>query len=511
MAGCVDNGNGKLCPSGGTSNPCDPFQLSKTADNCLYDSVVAESLNIGGAPLNIYKLLGITSRNSNQDVTGRGAAVSSSNIPGFPAANAFGRPGSFRSSARGVDVMATAFIGWEFGELTMADGSRRFVNPGAMNQSITAVTLTQSKCEEWTASRLRVERSMDGIRWVGVAILDEAVPGLKTYTFADTAPARYWRIRPVDFRGAATNEFWEVEELWFHESGIPDINNIEDKVLFENRNREYATTPVPLKGTFAHADSMLDLVAHGMQLTQSLMIEVSFSAAVAALGRPPVVGDIIEMPSEVMYDQNLRAVKKFVEVMDVAWSSTSYTPGWQPTLLRLKVDPALSSRETKQIFGGSYHTPANGVNPAQFWEEEPVPGAVTQDYTSITETIRAEAKNEVPMRGIDQSGTGQPTPAEIEAVAAKIGEENVAPFIKPQKGFYVEDALPPNGEPYTEGTELPASAADGAYHRMIYTGSAKDIPARLYRFSGVKGRWIYLETDKRSQYDPLSPQLLNRT
>lgn len=506
MAGCIDVGGGKLCPAGGTSNPCDPFQLSKTADNCLYDSVVAESLNIGGAPLNFYKLLGVTARNNLQDDTGRGAAIGSRHIAGFPPSNAFGRDGSFRSAVRGVDVIADAFLGWDFGTFIAPSGFQRYVNVAAhADRTITAVTLSQSNCEEWTASRLRVERSADGVRWFGVAVIENVEPGLKTYVFADTVPSRFWRIRPLEFRGGQ-QDFWEVADLLFHESGVADINNIEDKVLFENRNKEYSLTPLMLKGTFAHQDAMLELMAHGMGLNQSLMIEVSFAQAVAVLGRPPVIGDIIEMPSEAMYDQNLNVAKKFVEVMDVAWSSTSYTPGWQPTLLRLKVDPAVASRETRQIFGGKY----SSFDAATVFEQPALPGAVTQDYTSITETIRSEARTEMPKRGIDQSNTGQPTPAEQQAVAAKIGEENVAPFIKPQKGLYVEDALPPNGEPYTEGPELPSTAADGAYHRVTYSGAASDIPARLYRFSGVKGRWIYLETDKRAQHDPLSPMLLKR-
>jgi hypothetical protein len=40
---------------------------------------------------------------------------------------------------------------------------------------------------------------------------------------------------------------------------------------------------------------------------------------------------------------------------------------------------------------------------------------------------------------------------------------------------------------------------------MIYLGLSKDVPARLYRYSETKGRWIYLETDLRYKYNPAKP------
>lgn len=501
----TDVNGSKLCPPGGSSNPCEGFQLTKTADNTLFDRIATEALLIGGAPLNVYKLLGISSINDPQNVTGRGIAISSPSIPGFSVERVFTGVGSFRSASRGQQVTQDAFIGYDFGASPVEN------RPGTQSYSarvVSRVTLNQSTCVNWTASRVRVERSEDGIVWRGVTVID-VVPGSGLYTFPSSVPARFWRIRPIEFRGLSTNDFWEVHELLFDESGSPELTNIEDAILFENRSREYATTTIQLKGRFEHQDSMLELFAHGMGLTQQLAIEVSFTQCVNLLGRPLVVGDIIEMPSEVMYDQSLNAVKKFVEVMDVAWSTTSYTPGWLPTMLRVIVQPAIASRETKQIFGAT-HT--NKFDAAGVYENVPgVEGAVVQEYDSIIDTIRAEARLAVPQKGIDQSGTGQPTLQEQQVVAEQVGSAAITPFIKPQQGMYVEDALPPNGEPYTEGPELPSRGVDGAYHRVTYVGAAKDIPARLYRFSGTKGRWIYLETDKRSLYNPLSPMIGPKT
>jgi hypothetical protein len=36
---------------------------------------------------------------------------------------------------------------------------------------------------------------------------------------------------------------------------------------------------------------------------------------------------------------------------------------------------------------------------------------------------------------------------------------------------------------------------------MTYSGLAEDVPDRLYRYSTAKGRWVYLETDRRHEFD----------
>ena len=61
--------------------------------------------------------------------------------------------------------------------------------------------------------------------------------------------------------------------------------------------------------------------------------------------------------------------------------------------------------------------------------------------------------------------------------------------------------MPQNDADFTEGATFPTDPSEGDYHRLIYVGLAKDVPARLYRWSDTKGRWVYLETDRRKQYN----------
>lgn len=490
---CINRG-GKLCPPGGSANPCNSFQLTNTSDNCLIDQIVSETVMIGGAPLNVYKLLGVAARSTPQDITGVGKATSGGAIAGFSAQGVFDGSGTFRSTQRGSGVASSAWIGFDFGEIKTSYGTPRYGIETYANRMVSAVTITQSTCPSNRADKLRVERSPDGIKWYGVDVITSD----GTHTIRASVPSRFWRVRPITFVGGEA-DYWEVVTLHFHDSQDPRIDNIQDAVLFENRDREYQQIPVTLKGRFDHQDAMLELAAHGMMLPEMLVIEVSFSQCVAALGRPLVIGDLIELPTEVMYDPSMRPVKKYVEVQDVAWSTNGYTPGWVPTLLRVTTQPAIASRETRDVLGP---LASSQVDPSGLFDVDD--GLATpkpyQDYSEITQTIRAEAHTAKPLDGIDQSEVGQPTVEQLQDVANRLGDRTVQQFVTPQKGLYIEDALPPNGEPYTEGDELPPSAKDGAYHRVTYTGMAEDIPARLYRYSGVKRRWIYVETDKRAMH-----------
>ena len=267
-------------------------------------------------------------------------------------------------------------------------------------------------------------------------------------------------------------------------------------ILLENRDRDYQTEPVALKGYYDLQSATTDLTKFGMGVLVSYQIKVNFNACVASLGRPIVIGDIIELPSETQYTPDLRAVKRYLEVTDVTWDAGSYTPGWMPTMLQVTAEPALASQETRDIFGDL----AGAVDSSGLFDNDDGNATTYQDFSNVDQTIRADAATAVPEKGAEGSNTVR------EFTDEEIALTSVAfPTIKKMNfnrtGLYVEDAIPPNGAPYTEGPEFAADPKDGDYHRMTYAGTAQDVPPRLYRWSSVKSRWIYLETDRREQYN----------
>ena len=132
------------------------------------------------------------------------------------------------------------------------------------------------------------------------------------------------------------------------------------------------------------------------------------------------------------------------------------------------------------------------------------------DTTPLTqsEEIGKDAANAVPEIGSDDQ---RPT---IEAVlpipmppANPKGQPQPTPF-NGKQGIYIEDGLPKSGEPYGEGYQLPdiTGVHDGDYFRLYYPPETKIAP-RLFRFSLVKNRWIYLETDRRGDYSSHKPSV----
>ena len=214
------------------------------------------------------------------------------------------------------------------------------------------------------------------------------------------------------------------------------------------------------------------------------------------LGRPIIIGDIIELPSETQYTPDLRAIKRYLEVTDVTWDADSYTPGWQPLMLLITAQPALASQETQDIFGKLDKM----IDSSGLFDQDDGNNPNWQDFTGINEHIAQTALDITPERGSEGSNTIREfTEAEV-AQAASVGVAITKIGLNPT-GLFVEDALPPNNAPYTEGPDFPANPKDGDYHRLTYVGLSQNVPARLYRWSATKNRWIYLETDKRQQYN----------
>lgn len=490
------------CSVSPTSNPCQAYQLTLNQDQCVIDDYVNESLNIAGADLHVFKLLGVHEQTKLVDLTGKGVAISGGDLPGWPASDAFNiYLKEWHSLQKGGNVVISAYIGYDFGEIKLANGRERYGIDTSIKHQITTISIKQSSNAANRVTKARIERSFDGGVWYGVAVIN--LPDddkLNTISFKNSTDARFWRLRPVIFSGGPT-DFWAIQALQLSDFDATALNNIQDKIFLENRDRDYDTSPLTLKGSYDLFDISTELTRFGIELpSQMLTFQVGFSSCVAILGRPLVIGDIIELPSETQYDSNLKPIKKYLEVTDVGWSVRGYTPNWVPTLLRVVVQPMLATQETQDIFGDlAARTDTSGL-----FNTDDGNSPVIQDMSSTSQEIAQQSNTLVPERGADGSGTvRQFTDAEIAAAAAK--GINVQKIGLNATGLYVEDGIPPNGAPFTEGDIFPASPKNGNYHRLTFVGMASDIPPQLYRFSIIKGRWVYLETDRRDQYNPTKP------
>lgn len=503
MTSCVEKPNGNLCPEPSNWTNCRPWDLTEQDRlNCYVDGLQQESLNIAGAKINVKKLLGVHEQTLLVDLAKNGKPISGGDWTGFAANNAFNiLTAEWRSKqSTPSSILASAYIGYDFGVVKIPNGRQRYGIDANIRHHITTIKIKQSSNPNYRATKARVERSDDGTNWFGVAVIN--LPNddqLNTIHFKHSVPNRYWRIRPLAFAGNQCDS-WGVQALELHDYSQTALDNIQDKIWMENRNRDYSGDWIGLKGFYDLVTPELDISKFMAELGTSsdYRIRINFSACLTALNRPMVIGDILELPSEAQYTPTLEKKKKYLEVTDVTWDPDSFTPGWMPTMLLITAKPAIASEETQDIFGDLAAT----TDDSGLFDNDDGNNPNYQDYSTIDQTIKAEALTAVPERGSEGSNVVREfTEAEIEQAAVTGNADAIRKINFNRTGLYVEDAIPQNGAPYTEATTFPDNPSDGDYHRLTYSGLAQDVPARLYRYSTTKNRWVYLETDRRDQYN----------
>lgn len=480
---------------------CEGFELP-VSDSELISDYVTEHLNIAAAKINVFKLLGIHEQGQLQDLTGNGVALSGGDGNAHPAFSAYNKLcGEWRSKQKGPDVVKHAFIGYDFGPLRDERTNETYYGVETYSHAnIATIRIQQGSQASHRASKVRIERSLDGIKWFGVQIITLPNDGdLHTIHFKASAPSRYWRIRPVEFTGGI-NDWWAVQRIEMHDYEQTSLTNIQGNGLFEEvRDRDYAENSQQLKMYYDLIDRATSNTQYGFTIDNGEMsFQVSFKESVAILGRPIVVGDIFEIPSETQYTTALASVGKYVEVIDVTWSAEGYTPAWVPTIQKITTAPMLASQETKGI-----------VDYIKRQQDETgfidVESLQVIDYKSVTDRLQAASDANVPERGADTHKFHTFTEDEIDEAAIR-GVDLEKLNIK-SRALYIEDGMPPNNAPYTEGPTFPVNPRDGDYHRLTYEGYDSRIPVRLHKYSGAKLRWLYYETDRRDQYNVLKPSI----
>lgn len=464
----------------------------------------AEALNAAAGPVNVFPLLGVHNQGSNIDQTGSGYPLSSGTPSGYNLLDAFNSNGlSWRSVQHGQEVTANpAFIGYSFGTKkawnVIGTPQERYAPSEPVRKKINTINIKQGLDSSNRATQVRVEASDDGVTWhrVDVVTLPDS-PDMVTVGFRGEGMFNQWRFIPIFFNGVSTYSEWEVIQLQLLESTQLSLDNVQDSFFRENRDRAYCRTSTLLKAQYDLLDVQTELAKFGINLPESYIFTVSYPMMIQLLGRPVIVGDILELPGEVQYDTKLRPVRKWLEVTDTNWSTEGYTFNWKPNLFRFYAAPILPSQEHKDILGLPGKN--NGVNAAQSDEDFFAGGALlNQQAYEGTEQIVQYSKDVVPQTGED--------PQDIQS-----GE----PMLGPRGGYdgrdgYAQDAIPPNGAPYTYGDKLPniSDIVDGHYHRQTYEYISNKVmrpPERLLQFNAAKGRWNLIETNTRLSPDSHKP------
>jgi hypothetical protein len=445
-------------------------------------------------PVNVFALQGVYNQGSTLDLQGSsgGYAISSGQTGSYQVDNAFNvNPAAWQSLQTGAAVVSTpAYLGYSFGTkkawTATANPSERYFPGAVVRKQISTIKIQQSSDPQKRAMQLRIEASDDGLTWLRQDVVN--VPnnaGLNVIQVRSHAAYNQWRIIPVFFGGLNSNSPWEVLQVHLLEQTQISLDNIEDFALLENRDRSYAQSSVLLKCQYDLLDVQTELAKFGINLPETYIFTVSFVQMVQILGRPVVIGDIIELPGEIQYDPKLYPVRKWLEVTDTAWATEGYTFNWKPNLFKFYGQPILPSVEHKDILG------LPGVTVQQQPDSDILgPGFLENDQAYESNDVIAQmSKDLVPQTGHD--------PPDIQSGA---------PILGPRGGYdgndlYSEDAIPPNGAAYTSGDSFPQGATVGQYHRLTYT----NVPVALRPADKLcvfkDGRWRVIEVNTRGTPD----------
>lgn len=562
------------------------FDLADPKCDTIQEQYAFENLEISGATLHVFKLLGIHEQGKLVDVVGDGTPMNKTDVVFSDSVT------TWLSRERGIDVLTTpSWIGYDFGFKKTSYGMSAYELPQPNLQSISALSMIQPSGNR-RATQIRIERSdgefqtsMDDVHFTGVGngVVSQLIigqkpqlgiliaiatnkdtfevffQGTKTFTvgmlkvgtrfvcdlcaftisngtnefqtgdmfsigismkwirvdvvnipnlnssgvirFNKSKPSRYWRVVPTSFVGAAGNEHWEVSQLELFDFEVTRLDDIQDSLFMENRDRDYAKSAIDLKATYTAFDTVTSFNKFGFDMGDTYNFTCTFAGMVKSLGRPIVVGDIIEVPSEMQYDQNLKPVRKFLEVVDTGWAADGRTTSWRPIIFKFQGTPFMASQEHRDILG-TLDSQLFKIDDSDFFD-----GLKNQIQTQpkiSNEINNAEAQDAVPEKG-----------ANITEMASGLSPSNPLVNKYDGAGNYVEDGIPPDGLPFGEGFKLPeiTNAKDGDYFRLYYDPKL-NISPRLYKFSLAKGKWIYMETDRRREstsHKPSHAEMFNRT
>lgn len=453
----------------------------------------AEALNIAAGPVNVFPLLGVNNQGSNIDMTGNGFPISSGTPSGYNALDAFNvNSASWRSIQQGADVVMTpAYLGYDFGTKKawekIGPPQERYQEPQAIRKQVRSFKIKQGDDPRNRAVQARVEASDDGLSWIRIDVVSLPDTGeLTTVFIKQSAIYRMWRLVPTFFAGVAANMQWEVVQLQLLDVHSISIDDVQDPILLENRDRAYCRSSTFIKAQYDLLDVQTELAKFGINLPKTYTFTVSFAQMVSALGRKIIVGDLLELPGEMQYDHHNMPVRQWLEVTDTSWATEGYTFDWRPQLYKFYAQPVLPSVEHREILGLPQQRSART-------DDEFLSGnfQLNTQALDVLENVKQDSKDAVPQSGGD--------PQDIQSGLHIYGD----PQKSDNQGIYAEDAIPQNGQPYTIGDRLPepSTLVDGAYHRQTYTYLPKSLqpPARLLKWGAERGRWQVVEINKRIQ------------
>lgn len=138
------------------------------------------------------------------------------------------------------------------------------------------------------------------------------------------------------------------------------VNNIQDLLFLENRDRKYDPDVYVLRGIYNVSDIDFNLSQFGLFLqNDTIFITFHINDTVEKLSRKIIAGDVVELPhlkDEYAVNDLQYALKRFYVVEEVNRAAEGFSQTWYPHLYRAKCVPLVDSQEYKDILDAIANT-----------------------------------------------------------------------------------------------------------------------------------------------------------
>lgn len=284
-----------------------------------------------------------------------------------------------------------------------------------------------------------------------------------------------------------------------------DVGKIQDLLFLENRDRNYSSEVVELRGHFSPIDTDYDLSQFGIFLSSdTLRFDFHYNDMIDKIGRKLMSGDVFEVPAE--RDVNLDGVivNSYYVVEDAMYSSSGYSMTWNPHIWKVRTKKLDGSPEYDKIF-------ENAANRGTLGNEGEFTGLMPQ---GIADLLEGDMYDQGTKDAISRYGKF------LDINDAIIEEAQCNVYFDPKffngSHFYIEvddngypdlrpwrtgTGEPPNGGLLRGiGTVFPDNMEDGEFFlRVDYA------PDRLFQKQG--NRYIKIEDDLRKVWTAYNTRL----
>lgn len=315
----------------------------------------------------------------------------------------------------------------------------------------------------------------------------------KDYEFSDKAGREVLQIGGV---GVILHKYLGVGDN-------EDVTEIEDSLFLENRDRNYSSDLIELRGKYSPVDTDYDLSQFGIFLSSDVLrFDFHYNDMIGMVGRKIISGDVFEIPAERDTDIEGNFVNSYYVVQDSMYSSSGRGTTWRPHFWKVRAKKLTASPEFADIIDSAARQETLGGE-----------GNLTGfTYKGIADFLGDELYNDTVKDAIDKYSAYLGITKEIVREAEQNVYFDPKFFVGKHLYIYMDNDTPmpfwwkgtgepPNGAPLRGiGTSFPDDMQDGEYFlRVDYT------PDRL--FQRVGNRYIRIEDDVRKLWTAYNRRL----